>query len=224
MRLPAVLLLAALAVPAHAAPRPFEAQAATSDATRLVALIASEASVVQLARQLFDAYLRDEANLPAEMAALFAKDPALKTHVAARLRGEMVAIMRGELPALRAQLATLVHSEMTAAETADTLTFLSSATGRKLLASAYRGLGEAGVMSEAEAEQAATAAIMRDLEPEDYSTLLTFGSTTAAKKFQTLRPRISETSRRWGEEVAARQQSRLERAFAAAVADYRRGR
>jgi hypothetical protein len=216
------LVLTAVALPAQAAPLALPAQAAqASDANRLVALIASDETVVQLAGQLFDAHARDETGLSAETRALFAQDPALKAHVATRVRGEVAAVLRQELPSLRTELSSLVRSRMTPREIADSLAFFSTSTGRKLLASAYRGVGDSGATSEQEAEQAAVTAVMRDLAPEDYSALFTFGASPAAQKFQALRPRISEASRRWGEDVVARHQARLERVGERAIADYR---
>lgn len=222
MRMLLSLLLAAVALPAQAAPaRPATQEAPASEVGRLVALLAPDASIVTMAGQIFDAHVRDPANLPAEARALFAGDPALKAHVADRVRGEVAGVLRQELPGLRTRLATLVRGAMTPQEIGDSLAFFSTATGRKLLARAYRGVGQAGATTEQDAERAAITAVMQDLAPEDYSALFTFGASPAAQKFQALRPRISETSRRWGEEVVTRHQNRLERVAVQAIADYR---
>lgn len=214
-------LLLASALPAHAQALAPQQAAAAQDADRLVALVASDDMIVQLAGQLFDAHIRDGANLPADKRALFAQNPGLKRHVADRVRGEMAAVLKSELPSLRKQLAALVRSDMTPREIADSLAFFSTPTGRKLLVRAYRGVGGSGATSEQEAEQAAVTAVMKDLAPEDYSALFTFGTSPAAQKFQALRPRITETSRRWGEDIVARHQARLERIGEQAIADYR---
>lgn len=222
MRMLLSLLLAAVALPAQAASaRPATQGAPANEVGRLVALLAPDASIVAMAAQLFDAHVRDPANLPAEVRTLFADDPALKAHVAGRVRSEAAGVLRQELPALRTRLAALVRSAMTPREIGDSLTFFSTATGRKMLARAYRGVGEAGATSEEDAERAAITAVMQDLAPEDYSALFTFGASPAAQKFQALRPRISETSRRWGEEVVTRHQNRLERIAVEAIAGYR---
>ncbi len=216
------LLAAALpALPAEAAIG-HAAQASAAPADRLVALVASDDMVIQLAGQLFDSHVRNDANLPEDKRAMFAADAGLKRHVATRLRGEMAGVLRAELPSLRKQLSALVRRDMTPQEIADTVTFLSTPTGRKLLARAYRGVGESGATSLEEAEKAAMTAVLRDLSPEDYSPLLTFGASPAAQKFQALKPRINETSRRWSEDVVQRHQARLARVADQAVADYRR--
>ena len=221
MRTLAAALLLATPLPAQAATAQPPQAAPVQGADRLVALLVSDESIVPLAGQLFDAHVGDDANLPAEQRAMFAADPALKQQVATSVRNEMAGVLRQELPGLRSRLAVLVGKEMTRQEIADSLAFFSTATGRKLMSGAYRAVGESGATSEAEAEKAAMAAVMRNLSPEDYSPLLTFGSSTAAQKFQTLRPRINEVSRRWGEEVVTRHQARLERTAERAIASYR---
>lgn len=216
------LLLTAVALPAQAAPVGLAAQAApTQDADRLVALLTSDDLVSQLSRQMLDSYLRDEIGMSEAQKTMFAQNPALKEHVAGRLRGEMTPILRQELPSLRAQLAGEVRGGMSPQEIRDMLTFFSTRTGRKLLAGGYRGVGDSGAISPEEAEKAAISAMMRDLTPDDYSTLLTLGTSSAAQKFQTLKPRITEISRRWGEGVVARHQARLERVGEQAIVEYR---
>lgn len=189
-------------------------------AARLVALLASDETITRLAGRMFDANLARTDLLPAETRALFARDPALKLHVAARTRTALRGIVTREMPSLRTQLSALFADSMTTQEIAETLAFFNTPTGQKMVAQIYRGVGESGALDERQAEQAAMQALMSSLAPEDYGVMLSFGGSRAAQKLQALDQRIRAISRAWGQDVIARNEARLVRAVKQAMADY----
>ncbi|WP_404336065.1 DUF2059 domain-containing protein [Sphingomonas sp. MMS12-HWE2-04] len=189
-------------------------------AAQLVALLASDETITRLAGRMFDANLSKTELLPAETRTLFARDPALKQHVAGRTRSALTLIVGRELPSLRTQLSALFAEGMTAQEIAETLTFFNTPTGQKMVAQIYRGVGESGALDERQAEKAAMQALMSSLAPEDYGVMLSFGGTSAAQKLQALDPRIRAISRAWGQDVIARNEARLVHTVRQAVAEY----
>jgi hypothetical protein len=201
----ALLMAGVLIAPAAAATQ----AVAASDAAQLVGLLASDASLTRLATRMFERHVENDANLPAEQRRLFAANPGMKAHVATAIQREMTATLKRELPALRTQLTDVARTDLTATETREMLAFLRTPTGRKVLASVYRGIAESGARSEQEVQQAAVNALMAGMGPEDYPELLAFGRTSAARKLQRLQPRISTISRAWAEDVTERHEARL---------------
>jgi hypothetical protein len=214
-------LLAAPALPAAALAAGPTAVAPASDADRLVALLAPDAMVTQLARRMFDNNVQKADLLSAKSKARLGEDAAFKKQVADAVGAEMTRILPRELPALRTRMSALLAREMTAPEIAETLRFFGTPTGRKMLAQIYRGIGESGATTEEQAQQAAMSALMASLTPEDYPALIAFTGSPAAAKLQSLNPRIKETSRAWALDFIARYQPVLVQVAEKAASGYR---
>jgi hypothetical protein len=219
--LAALALGTTMAIPAEARDfAPSERPAAETDVERLVMLLLPEDAIMRLAARAFDAGMESEIETNASAKAVYAANPGLKEAIAARLRPEMTAIMKEGLPGLRKELAALITSDLTASEIADTLTFFVSPTGQKLRSQVYETMGENPMQSEAEMQQAAMAAVMAKMTADDYPALMAFGASPAAKKMQTVNPRISAVSQEWAKRVVAANDARMKAIAAEVTRDF----
>jgi hypothetical protein len=215
----AIALAIAPLAPAHALPSAAPAEA-RADAEALVAQLVGDDAMVKLGRRAFDSGVDGRVAGDARIQQTYAANPGLKQHVADELRGEFIKIMLHELPGLRRQLSVIVGAEMTGAEIADTLAFFRSSVGQKLKAQAYASIGDKPGQTPEQMQQAAMAAVMSNLAPEDYPPLLAFGATSAAQKMQTLNPKISATSQAWANRLVAENEARMRALALKATSDF----
>lgn len=218
--LAALVLSTATLAPASALAIDNAAVPAADDARRLAALMLPGDALVRITARVFDNHLQSEAGLSPEKKALYAANPGLKAHLAERMKGEIAAIMRKDLPGLHAELAALFAREMTAEEIGQTLAFLESATGQKMMAQMYSGVAASSATSEEEAKQAAMAGVMGSLTQEDYPALMAFGTTSAAAKLQAVTPKLHEVTKSWATKMIASNEARLTAVRDRATAEY----
>jgi hypothetical protein len=223
MTLFAAALALGLALPGHAvayrAP-PAVAMNEQEDAEKLIGILLSEDSIAQLGGRAFD-YGVSQGNVtdPA-MRKLYDAHPGMKDYIAGKVRPEFQAIMSASLPRLRHDLSAIVLDEMTPDEIADTLTFFASPTGVKMKAQIFQTIGDKPDQNQAEMQQAAIAAAMASLTPDDYPALMAFGASSAAQKMQVITPRISAASQAWAAQMITANGDRLRQVATKAQAEY----
>jgi hypothetical protein len=213
----AALVLAGLAVPAGAHPPRAARIAPSADLDRLVAILVSDATMLDLAMKGLAS-----STPPDDIAALYSRNPGMKPYVEAQLRPEMQRLMQRELPALRSEIAAILTAELTPAEITDAATFFTSPTGRKLYAAALGSIATQPGTDEGQARQAAINAAMASLQPEDYPALMAFGASGASTKMSTINPRIGAASRAWAERVIAENSETMEASQRRAIEDFQK--
>jgi hypothetical protein len=225
------ILIAALflggAVPVMAASAaPATAPAAQDDAARLVGELIAEGPLADLAVRSFDHSV--ESSGDAEAKARYARYPGLREAVAAKLRPELLKILRRALPDLRSQVRAILVADLTPDELREAADFFASPTGRKVYASALKSIGDRPDRSEKEAGEAAAAAVMRDLAPRDYGPLMKFSASGAGRKMNRINPKIAAASKSWANALVAKNEKKMrglaKRAPDKYVAKARRGK
>lgn len=214
----AALVLAGLAVPAGAHPMR-AAQTAATDLDRLIGVLVSDATMLDLAMKGLESGAP-----PPDIAALYAANPGMKAHVEAQLRPEMQRLMQRELPALRSEIGAILTAELTPAEIGDAVTFFTSPTGRKIYAAAIGSIASQPGADEAEGRQAAVNAAMASVTAEDYPALIAFGASGASAKMKTINPRIGAASRAWAARLIAENSQGMQAAQRRAIEDFRKSK
>lgn len=207
------------ATPSVAAPLAVAADA-RADADRLVQLLVSESAMTQLGGRAFDQGMDREVAADPKAKSVYEANPGLKAAVATQLRAEFLRIMQRDLPTLRSQLSTIILADMTPAEIGDTLTFFASPLGRRMTAQVYQAMADKPSQDPRAMQQQAMAALMSNLQAEDYPVLMAFGASPAAQKMQTVNPKIATASQQWAEKLVAENEPRMRQLAAKATADY----
>ncbi|RYY27357.1 MAG: hypothetical protein EOP62_07215 [Sphingomonadales bacterium] len=217
-------LLAALAL-AVAPLAPGHAMAASIVAApakpldQLVALLLPEEQLLGLAMHTFETTLDRELS-----AAVIARHPGLKAHVAAAVRPAFTKAMKKEIPGLRREIRAVVVAELSAAEIADALVFFASPTGTKLRTQIYATMAEKPDQSPDQMQAAIMAAVMKNMAAADYPPLLAFGASPAAARMHTVNPKIAAASKAWSDRLLARHGKKLRDIAATATKTYLKGR
>lgn len=224
---PMKFLLAALALgvalPAQAfAAVPAAAPVAEGDLQKLVALLAPEESVGRIAGRAFDLGMNQQLAADPKVKAIYDANPGLREQVGGQLRDQFTRILVAALPSLRGEIAGILMAELTPGEIADTLTFFASPPGQKVRAQVYETMGSAPGQSPQEMQQAAIAAVMEKMTPEDYPALMAFAGSTAAQKMGSVNPKIATASQAWALKLVAANRPQMEGFATRAVADYLR--
>lgn len=173
---------------------------------RLVRLLVPDDAMADLAARAFD---RDMAQGRAGLAQLYRRYPGLKAQVDARVRPQLLRILKRELPSLRREIGAILAKEMTPSEVSASATFFASPTGRKVYARALQAIGENSNRSEADASAAAMQAVMSNLGARDLPAVLDFSASGAAARMRVVNPKVSAASRAWAERVTARNGARI---------------
>lgn len=223
MKLLAAALALGIAAPAIAETResaPVAAPAADTDVQKLVALLVPEGAVARLAGKAFTKGMDEEIAGDASLKATFEGNPGLREQVSAKIGAEITRIFIAELPALRAQIATILTAELSPAEIGDALTFFASPTGQKLSAEVYESMGDDPTKSPQEMQQAALAAVMAKMTAEDYPALMAFGASPAAKKMGSINPKIAAASEAWATKLVGANRAKMESLAEQATKDF----
>lgn len=217
----AALALGVAALPASAfAAAPVSAPAAEGDLQKLVALMAPEDSIGRIAGRAFDLGMDQQLAADPKMKAAYDANPGLREQVGGQLRGQFTRILVAALPSLRGEIETILKAELTPGEIADTLTFFASPTGQKVRTEVYEAMGNAPGQSPQEMQQAAMAAVMAKMTPEDYPALMAFAGSTAAQKMGSLNPKIAAASQAWALKLVAANRPQMEGFATRAAAEY----
>ncbi len=193
---------------------------ADANLDRLVALIAPEEAIRRLAGKAFDAGMDQQIAADPKMKAAFDANPDLRAQVGGQLRSQFTGILVAALPSLRAELNGILQAQLTASEIADTLTFFSSATGKKLRAQVYESMGSAPGQSAEQVQQAAMAAVMAKMTPDDYPALLAFAGSPASQKMRIVNPQIQAASTAWAQKLVEANRPKMEGLAIRLTADY----
>lgn len=208
---------AAVSPPVLAAPQAAQAQAS---AEQLVSALLPEPAMVAVGSRAFDAGMEEQLAADAAAKKRFDANPGLKAHVAGVVRTDFVETLKRDLPALRTSIAAILKQDLTPGEINDTLTFFNSNVGRRLMTQIYQSIGDKPDQSQEELQQAASASVMANLQPEDMPALMAFGTSTAAAKMQAVNPKISAASQAWAAKLIASHGPRLKALAEKATADY----
>ncbi len=168
-----------------------------TDLDRLVRLLVPDDAMADLAQRAFDHRAQGAAG-GVDAQALYRRYPGLQAQVTARVRPQLLRIMRRELPALRREIGAIIAAQMTPSEIAASSAFFASPTGRKVYARALRAIGDRPDRTQAEATQAAMAAVVGNLAPRDYPAVLRFSASGAAAKMARVNPRVAAAQPRLG--------------------------
>lgn len=197
---------------------------------QLAELLLPEEMLVDLAVRGFATGAdRAELNDP-DLAALAARHPGLRGHVATALRPSFAKAILKELPAFRDEIRSILATELNDKEAGEALEFFGSPTGARLLAAAFATIAENPGRSEAQQREAAMNAVMKALKPADYPAFMAFAATGAARKMQGINPKVAAAGRSWSARLLERQAPRLRKAALkqarkyAKAADRERGR
>lgn len=209
----ALLLAAGLAMPAAAHAAGSTAIAPAEDArAQLAEILLPEEMLVDLAvRGFAKGAGRAEFSDP-DLAALATRHPGLRAHVATALRPRFAKAIRKELPAFRQEIRAILAAELTDQEAGEALEFFGSPAGARLLGAAFAAIAEDPTRTEAQQQQAAMNAVMKALKPADYPAFMAFGTSGAARKMQTINPRVAAAGRTWSARMLAGQAPRLRKA------------
>jgi len=219
--LAALALGVAVLAPAEAfAAAPVAAPVAEGDLQKLVALMVPEDSIGRIAGRAFDMGMDQQIAADPKMKATYDANPGLREQVGGQLRGQFTRILIAALPSLRGEIETILKADLTPGEITDTLTFFASPTGQKVRAEVYETMGSAPGQSAQEMQQAAMAAVMAKLTPEDYPALMAFAGSPAAQKMGSVNPKIAATSQAWALKLVAANRPQLEGLAMKAVAEY----
>jgi hypothetical protein len=219
--LTALALGAAALAPAMAfAASPVAAPAADTDLDKLVALMAPEDSIGQLAGKAFDAGMDQQLAADPRMKATFDANPGLRDQVGGQLRTQFTGILVAALPSLRTEISGILQQGLTTSEIADTLIFFASPTGQKLRAEVYETMAGAPGQSPAEIQQAAVASVMAKMTADDYPALMAFGASPAAQKMGTLNPKIAAASQAWAEKLVVANRPKMQGLAVKLTAEY----
>lgn len=220
-RLIAALLFAGAAPSlAFAQAEPQTAAPRDTDAVTLTGMLLPDGQVRSLVSAGFrQGAANSLAGNPKEKA-LYDAHPGMEAFVLDRVSDTLVQLALADLPALHAQLATVVREEMEPQEIADTLAFFQSPTGTRMRARIAEALQRETPTTAEAGQKLAAEAATAGLTPEDYPTLQAFGTSSAARKMQGLNPKILAASQAWGVQLGAINAGKLKAAREAAEAEY----
>jgi hypothetical protein len=209
-----------IALPGHAAPPAPALRSAPADIDRLVQLMMPPELVAGLGTRAFAIGFDRQVAADPVRKAQFDADPAMRAAIIGQLSGEVQRILIARLPELRGKIGSIVTAELTPAEISDSLTFFASPTGRRLTAQTYAAMATNPGASPEQMQQAATAALMKTMTPDDYPALMAFASSSAANKMVTITPRISAAGLAWSQQLVAANKPRIDALTERAIADY----
>lgn len=190
------------------------------DAAKLAGLIVPDAQMPTLIATGFRRGFATSIAANPTAKALYDANPGMEDFVVQRVSDTLGRLAAADLPALREQLAGIVHDEMEPDEIVDTLTFFESPTGTKMRARVVAAMQQQAPASAEEGQKAAAAAAIADLTPEDYPALTAFARSSAAKKMQLVNPKIMAASQAWGLQVGSANAAKLKATREAAEAEF----